>query len=426
MKKQLIIILLILASKTLIAQDYQLQGAKKIGDSVPQLQLQVYPKGKGTAANKTLAAYRGKWLVLEFWGKHCTVCIKGFPKLEALRRKFGGTARFLLIGGNHPRYDEGIQTFYSRFQKDGNLGFDTAFDTLAFKAFGVRATPVAFVVSPQGRILYRTIGNFLDEQLLIRLFSGKQADTVGKNVVQPVKTFSDSSFSSAHLSTLAPARFDRQAVLRTSLFSGLKNGTFSTSPIYLARLYQLAYLGRATWGPSETFSGTVWPRPVLELADTSLFAFRANTPQGQYSYLLKLSGEEKGPLSAMAAIQKDLAHWFPYAAAIETRNMPVLSLIVTDRKKVLSQRSASDSSYRKGDASGYVFRGTTSAQLLVCLRTYFQKTVVIDETGIDYPMDFEISANMMRLESVGDALKKVGLDLVVHGRPLKVLVIRDR
>ena len=50
-----------------------------------------------TAGNNfTLSSLRGKYVILDFWGTWCKICLKGMPKLKAAQERYEG--KFEIIG----------------------------------------------------------------------------------------------------------------------------------------------------------------------------------------------------------------------------------------------------------------------------------------------------------------------------------------
>lgn len=74
--------------------------ALNIGDQIPDalwntpLQVVNHPQGKQT---NTLADYKGKLIILDFWATWCVPCIKNFPKLHALQNEFADKIKVLAV-----------------------------------------------------------------------------------------------------------------------------------------------------------------------------------------------------------------------------------------------------------------------------------------------------------------------------------------
>ncbi|MCJ0741849.1 TlpA family protein disulfide reductase [Pedobacter montanisoli] len=71
----------------------------KVGDKLPdsfwQQEHNIYANGQTT--KQTLAQYKGKLLILDFWATWCGSCIAKFPLLNNLQQAFAGKANILLI-----------------------------------------------------------------------------------------------------------------------------------------------------------------------------------------------------------------------------------------------------------------------------------------------------------------------------------------
>src|ERR1043166_8544255 len=52
----------------------------------------------------SLNNFRGKWLILDFWTRYCSVCVESMPKTDSLQKEFGKKVQFLLVGQNDNRH----------------------------------------------------------------------------------------------------------------------------------------------------------------------------------------------------------------------------------------------------------------------------------------------------------------------------------
>lgn len=111
-----------------------------------------------TGGRLDVAAWRGRVVVVNFWGSWCPPCRKEQPELErAARATFGRGVRFLGIDtrdnlGAARAYVRGFHVTYpSLFDKTGALG-------LSFKALLPRAVPFTFVLDRRGRVAARFVG----------------------------------------------------------------------------------------------------------------------------------------------------------------------------------------------------------------------------------------------------------------------------
>lgn len=73
-----------------IAQHLETMRPVKVGDVAPAIALPAIEPGG--ALGRTVAPERGKVTIVEFWATWCTPCKQALPKLDALLRKYPGTA----------------------------------------------------------------------------------------------------------------------------------------------------------------------------------------------------------------------------------------------------------------------------------------------------------------------------------------------
>ncbi|MDE7161099.1 MAG: redoxin domain-containing protein [Muribaculaceae bacterium] len=104
----------------------------------------------------SLSQYRGKWVVLDFWGSWCIWCIKGFPELKENYAKYAGKLEVIGIDcGDTPgawqdavrKYDLPWVNLYNPME---SVGVD--------RIYGVQGFPTKVIVTPEGYIADITVG----------------------------------------------------------------------------------------------------------------------------------------------------------------------------------------------------------------------------------------------------------------------------
>lgn len=99
----------------------------------------------------SLADYRGKVVLVNFWATWCEPCLAEMPSIERLRRSLAGKPFEVLavnLGEPLGRID--------RFLEKVPLGFPTLLDrdTVVAKAWKARVVPASYLIGPDGRIRY--------------------------------------------------------------------------------------------------------------------------------------------------------------------------------------------------------------------------------------------------------------------------------
>ncbi|MEM9639753.1 MAG: TlpA disulfide reductase family protein [Pseudomonadota bacterium] len=110
------------------------------------------------AGEQTLDAYRGKYILLNFWATWCAPCRKEMPQLSELQADFGGeTFEVVTIatGRNSP---EGIKKFFAEIGVDNLPRHQDPRQSLASQ-MGIFGLPITVLIDPEGREIARLRGD---------------------------------------------------------------------------------------------------------------------------------------------------------------------------------------------------------------------------------------------------------------------------
>lgn len=106
---------------------------------------------------ETVADYRGKVIVLDFWATYCPPCLEEIPHLNALKNKHGENLQIigLHVGGEE---DEAkVPSFVEKLKINYALGYPE--DELIRILFGKDdAIPQTFVFNREGKLLKKIVG----------------------------------------------------------------------------------------------------------------------------------------------------------------------------------------------------------------------------------------------------------------------------
>lgn len=109
------------------AEARQLASVLVVGDTLPAsfwAQEYSFLQGK-QAVVANLEAYRGKWLLLDFWATWCTVCLQRFPEVDSLRHALRDKLEVILVNKeSRPDIEEHVSGFLERHAAAYTYGLD--------------------------------------------------------------------------------------------------------------------------------------------------------------------------------------------------------------------------------------------------------------------------------------------------------------
>ncbi len=124
------------------------QGAGSVGETAPELTSR---KSYNTATGKgiSLAQYRGRVVMIDFWATWCGPCIASLPHVKDLHAKYA--AKGLVIIGQTDGTSEDIPAFLKKYGMEYVISVgDKVYDP----AYGVRGIPHAVLIDGNGKITY--------------------------------------------------------------------------------------------------------------------------------------------------------------------------------------------------------------------------------------------------------------------------------
>jgi cytochrome c biogenesis protein CcmG/thiol:disulfide interchange protein DsbE len=129
-----------------------------LGEAAPTSPL---PRLEGEGSG-SLADYRGRWVLVNFWASWCIPCREEAPALERFQQRHGD-ARFTVLGVDSRDLSGDGRAFVRRFElsypqlRDGNG--DAAHE------YGTTGVPENFLVDPAGRVRLLVRGPVSEEYL---------------------------------------------------------------------------------------------------------------------------------------------------------------------------------------------------------------------------------------------------------------------
>lgn len=113
-----------------------------------------------------LSSFRGKYVLLDFWGSWCGWCIKGMPKMKEYYEKYAG--KFEILGVDCNDTDAKWKAAVQKNQLPWLHVYNPR-NSKVLADYGVTGFPTKVLVGPDGKIVKTVVGEdpafytFLDE-----------------------------------------------------------------------------------------------------------------------------------------------------------------------------------------------------------------------------------------------------------------------
>jgi thiol-disulfide isomerase/thioredoxin len=109
----------------------------------------------------SLAAYKGKVVILNFWGTFCTPCLKEVPDLVAIQQQYAG--KVVVIGA---AMDKNGENKIKLFAKKYSINYPVIIAPGSLlNEYKVVFAPVTFIIDKEGDIVFKQTGAITRDEL---------------------------------------------------------------------------------------------------------------------------------------------------------------------------------------------------------------------------------------------------------------------
>lgn len=383
-----------------------------------------------------LSDFKGKYVILDFWGFRCTSCLQGFPKVDSLQQQFGEDIQIVLVNRENA---EATDSFFRSRKKvtKPRVPMITS-DSLLFRTFQVTGMPVNIYLDKEGKVMYEISGTHqLTKANLDLIRQGKAVELekrITKKYVKSIVTHEYQSFVE-RFSCLSRANISHEFLSSSEFDDGV---AIIQTHLSLPMLYQRAY-GRLK-RDMEIFGRP--GRTIALYADTADLHYPDPTEYGDwlstYGYDYQLYWRKGDQKEAYQKMIKDLDEVSGLQVSVEKRKVNCLVLKPLKNIGLLRTKGGEPlhNLINKGlkanlEDTLYALRNVPFADFIGNIKNSleFYYAPFIDETGFKGNIDFEIPAEIFErfhLPDIQAHLRKYGLLLTFEKRIAEVMVIRKK
>lgn len=370
----------------------------------------------------SLDELKGKFVIVDFWGTFCIPCIRAFPKLDSLQKKFNDSLQILLVATDG--YQRAKHFYETRKKAKNPMYLPCTINRSMVRYFQVKEVSTYAWIDDKGYIKAITDESQLTEKNISDFIKGKMGvvrdkeKTINIDFKKPLAEVAKEIDSNSTIYRSGLTGYLKG--VRSAMVTGKKglNRLFAYNSS-IRNLYQIAYGDSAGFLPSN--------RIVIESAHPE----RITMPKNEDFEIWKLKNtycyEITVPETKCDSIQKmmcdDLKQLFGYNAYQEYQLKKCLVLKAEKGFRFLEDTTMTPKlSYNAGGitVTNYPFR-----QLVEMIDHYNRDKIFFNETGLTGKIDITIQAMMNDVDALNKELKRYGLTLQYEDRPIQMLVIKD-
>lgn len=405
---------------------------------------------------KDLQDYQDKYLIIDFWGRHCIDCLASMPKMLRLQNEFKNKLAILLVTANTAAE---IQTLFSKFsKKDGPAEWLTAAkqlpiitdDSFFSNLFPYKGLPAHVWIKDSLRYYSMAYSTSADSQTITSWVSGKNVkldelvnrDIDPQNIASLLQANSESRNKSESYSLLLN-RIEygmgggSWVNMLTDSLTNKKIGITCLNSS-LPELYKIAYREKMNMGYIIPEDRIVWniskkydlTPPSMNSETFEKSSYYSWAQENTFCYSLKINPSLKQDLYSV--MQHDLDRWFGLESSVRKVKVKCRIIKLINNKIPYLSSNIDSTKYLLSDQELTV-ENLPFEQLYFAIQKIANdqqwQTPLINELPNEGTMSYQIKSkkglSRITLTDLNNQLKKYGAVIVEDYRFLNTLFIID-
>jgi len=427
----------ILANSPISSKDTQKEiEPLTIGDKVPDIEIDNIINYSTSKAR--LSDFKGKLIIIDFWGKYCSSCITALPKIDSLQKIYQDKLQVITVTQLGTK--EEILNVLKRYKKTENLKLPIVItDNTLSSYFPYQLVSHVVWIDGKGIVKAITGTEYITSENIKDVIEGEEInwpvkkdifeydykkpflDFAQKEIVKP--DFLYSSAFTGHLEGISPP----QGRIEDTVSQTAKISFYNES---LLSLSQMA-LEYRTGAKPKNF--------VLEVKDTTRY-IRDNTEyfaewakKNTYCYSLTVPFSLT-EMESEQVIKNDLMRWLNIMGINvkkEKRLVKCLTLvqITNDEKLILPKSSKQNTGFKEFDSRKHLISSSISDLIeridksTSSIYKVFNETCIADDRKIDMVLKINSFQDIPALKK---ELQRYGLDLISDEREMEMYVVTEK
>ena len=398
-----------------------------IGDKVPDFEFELINHSSRKAR---FSDFSGKYKILDFWATTCMPCLRNFPKMDSLQKRYGDKLQVLLINTKDTRDNEKkIVAVFDKLKNPAGERYQLPSainDTITKRFFPHKLLP--HYVWIDNKNIIRAITS--SDQLTTK---NVESFLHGISLQLPLKE--DLDFDSDKPLFVNGNGGNNESYIFRSLLTGYTDGLpgaggtkynddgkviriFSLNTSILA-LYQQAY---------PQMAGFPKNRIVLDVMEPLKYTAEDNWDEWKYdnAYCYELIVPAVTVEKARKLMQDDLLRFFGLMVYVEKRMVKCLALKVKVKALIKNENHGNSETNLSNKDIGPKYMYNRPVSYLVNRLNSMISTPVIDETGYTEKISIEgLPADLNNIKLLNAGLNKYGFELVEEKRQLEFFVLKE-